>query len=127
MKIIAYILFALQLFSLFGTIVGGDFPDLMYNMLFFNGIPGFCEFLGYLFPTWLGIFFLRRAAKKKAKNNVMYFCPICQGVHEGAPGEAQGCPVCHRPTRQTEVLRTDWDRMPEENRNAWKAYWMQLN
>ena len=125
MKVFAYILFGIQLFALFGTIVGGEFPDLLSNMLFFNGVPGFCQFLGYLFPTWLGIFFLRRAAKKKAKNNVIFFCPRCYSVHEGVPGTAQSCPNCHSPARQTEVLRTDWDRMPEENRNAWLNYWLQ--
>lgn len=125
MKVIAYILFGLQLFSLFGTIVGGEFTKLLMNMTFFNGVPGFCEFLGYLVPTWLGIFFLNLASKQKAKKNVMFFCPICQGVHEGPPGEAQGCPTCHRPTVQTEVLRKDWERMTPDNQNAWKAYWMQ--
>lgn len=61
--------------------------------------------------------------KQQAGEYVVYFCPICKGTHAGNPGEAQGCPVCHKPTRETSVLNQQWEAMSEAEKAQLKQSW----
>lgn len=127
MKIIAYILFILQIVAFVGSSANYGWTDHFSNLFFFNGLPGFMEFLGFLFPTWLGIVLLvlgdKRQAKKAALKNVIFYCPNCGGVNGGAPGQAQGCPVCHKPVIETPVSQIDWDQMSAEEQASCKESW----
>lgn len=94
-------------------------------------------FYGYAMSGILGGFFIvavigaivvavcrkRQKNKQQAAKNVVFFCPICKGTHEGTPGEAQGCPVCHKPTVETPVLYQEWEAMSEADRTQLKQSW----
>ena len=131
MKIIAYILFILQILSFVGTSSNYGWVDHLDNLFFFNGLPGFMTFLGFMFPTWLGIILLvirkKRQAKKDALKSVIFRCPICGGVNGGTPGQAQGCPVCHKPAIETSVLLIDWEKMSAEEQAFYKESWNSEN
>ena len=72
MNYIAYILFILQIVSLYTTVANdrwGIFHVL--SIYFFSGIPGFMYFLGQMLPTILGIILLVIHGKRKRKKNMV--------------------------------------------------------
>lgn len=71
MKVVAIILFVLQIISLSGTISNGGLPMLLANAMFFNGIYGFFSFVGYILPTIIGIILMACHNKKKRKKNTV--------------------------------------------------------
>lgn len=65
MKIVAYVLFILQILSAGGHVVNNGFPYLLMVM-FGGGIPGF---IGFMLPTIIGIILLVIHGKRQNKKN----------------------------------------------------------
>lgn len=66
MKIAAYILFILQALSIFGSISNGTFFDMLFGV-FFYGIPGLVQTIGYFLFTIIGCILLRVNHKRELK------------------------------------------------------------
>ena len=65
MKIIAYILFALQILSMAGNAMNGGL-GYMLMVMFRGGIPGF---IGFMLPTIVGIILLVIHNKRQSRKN----------------------------------------------------------
>lgn len=63
MKIIAYILFALQILSMVGNAMNGGIGYL-FMVMFRGGIPGF---IGFMLPTIVGIILLVIHNKRQSR------------------------------------------------------------
>lgn len=125
MKKVAYVLFGLQILALFGAFANGTFPELLANMLFMNGVPGFSQFLGFFLCTWIGLILLSKAKKKEASAPVIFFCPSCHTVYEGTPGQTYGCPSCQIAIVEKNIRNADWEKMSDEERQRWIYSWCQ--
>jgi len=62
-----------------------------------------------------------RRKKVNTPAGVVFFCPVCAGTCEGTPGEKQGCPVCHKPTVETNVLYKDWTQKSDAEKAELKS------
>lgn len=99
MKIIAYILFALQILSMVGNAMNGGIGYL-FMVMFQGGIPGF---IGYMLPTVVGIILLiirnkRQSKKKKTvtsnslpSDSTAWCCAKCGTLNSGKVHTCQGC------------------------------------
>lgn len=98
MKIIAYILFALQILSMAGNAMNGGIGYL-FMVMFQGGIPGF---IGYMLPTIVGIVLLairsKRQSRKKtvasdslASDNAAWCCSKCGTLNSGKVHTCQDC------------------------------------
>ena len=65
MRIIAYILFALQILSMVGNAMNGGIGYL-FMVMFRGGIPGF---IGFMLPTIVGIILLVTHNKRQSRKN----------------------------------------------------------
>lgn len=100
MKIIAYILFVLQVLSILGNTMNGGIGYALMVM-FQGGIPGF---IGYMLPTILGIILLVVHNKRQSRKNVAtsdspaddstaWCCAKCGTLNSGKVHTCQGCGV----------------------------------
>ena len=100
MKIIAYILFALQLVSAAGHVMGNGFSYLLMVM-FSGGLPGF---IGFMLPTIAGILLLLIHSKREMKKHSIssdtlaedptaWVCAKCGTINMAKVNTCQGCGV----------------------------------
>ena len=100
MKIIAYILFALQILSMVGNAMNGGIGYL-FMVMFQGGIPGF---IGYMLPTIVGIILLAIRSKRQRKKNTVtsdslagdstaWCCAKCGTLNSGKVHTCQGCGI----------------------------------
>ena len=128
MNIIAYVLFILQAISFVGWMSSGygwfvNFTEMLMGLTFFNGVPGFFYVLGRFLPLFLGCFFMHLHKKKLRKKNPVFFCENCKGIYEGPSGASIGCPICHKPTVEKDILWIEWKKMAEEEQKAKQDIW----
>ena len=100
MKIIAYILFALQILSMVGSAMNGGIGYL-FAVMFRGGIPGF---IGFMLPTIVGIILLVIRNKRQSRKNAVtsdppagdptpWCCAKCGTLNSGKVHTCQGCGV----------------------------------
>lgn len=100
MKIIAYILFALQILSMVGNAMNGGIGYL-FMVMFRGGIPGFT---GFMLPTIVGIILLVIRNKRQSRKNAVtsdslagdptaWCCAKCGTLNSGKVHTCQGCGV----------------------------------
>ena len=96
MRIIAYILFALQILSMVGSAMNGGI-----GVMFRGGIPGF---IGFMLPTIVGIILLVIHNKRQSRKNAVtsdslageptaWCCAKCGTLNSGKVHTCQGCGV----------------------------------
>ena len=124
MKIAAYVLFILQAISFAGNAMNGGIGQ-MIAIWFGSGVYGISACIGFFLPTILGFILLGRHKKRVAKRtNVMFYCPRCKAEpHVGTPNLPQGCPICHKPAKQSDVLHMNWMKMSDAEKEAVKNRW----
>jgi len=107
MKVIAYILFALQILSMAGNAMNGGFSYLLMVM-FQGGLPGF---IGYMLPTIVGILLLAINSKRQNKKNAItsnslagnptaWSCAKCGTLNSGKVHTCQNCGVSKQWTKE---------------------------
>lgn len=100
MKIIAYILFALQILSMAGQAMHGGI-GYMLMVMFRGGIPGF---IGFMLPTIVGIILLVNHNKRQSRKNAgtsdslagdptAWCCAKCGTLNSGKVQTCQSCGV----------------------------------
>lgn len=100
MKIIAYILFALQILSMVGNVANGGIGYL-FMVMFRGGIPGF---IGYMLPAIAGIILLVIHNKRQSRKNTVtsdspagdstaWCCAKCGTLNSGKAHTCQGCGI----------------------------------
>lgn len=65
----------------------------------------------------------RQKAKERERKSVLFFCCNCKSVRPGNPGDIQGCPNCHKRTKETIVLARDWEVMTPDQQAYLMSTW----
>lgn len=121
MKKAAYVMFILQLLSLYGGVseYGASFLGALLS-------SGFSYLVGYFFPTILGIIFLIRHGKNQEKEYAIYYCDTCKETRPHEGGKKLTCLNCRSALRELPVLASEWDKLSDQEQEKYKQQLPQI-